>query len=159
MRFRLLVAAAVVCSASALAKADEIYTFTVAGTYSELDGTYSFSEPSILTADTTIAPSGLTSVSGAVPSLIYFDPTTTDCPFKVPNPQTSCVEVVDGNAGSTVQTFTTDLTSEGTFDQGYIDLTIGSAMTPEPANFVLLGTGMLGVAGVMRRRLTKDPAF
>ena len=44
------------------------------------------------------------------------------------------------------------------FGPGFVDVglhaTDATSVTPEPSSFVLLGTGLLGAAGILRKRFT-----
>jgi hypothetical protein len=48
----------------------------------------------------------------------------------------------------------TDPTASSGTDPAYFGTSFEFSATPEPGSFVLLGTGLLGVAGVLRRRLS-----
>jgi hypothetical protein len=57
--------------------------------------------------------------------------------------------------GTTVTGLTND--NLGTLRQGAVlSVTTPAAQTPEPGGFVLLGSGLLGFAGVIRRKLTSS---
>ena len=38
---------------------------------------------------------------------------------------------------------------------GFVEGTTGQGTTPEPSSLILMGTGLLGLAGVVRRKLTR----
>ena len=73
----------------------------------------------------------------------------------------------DGDSGLWLGTFDVDFTfygypngypgTLGPYPEMYMDLTFGAQVndTPEPGSLILLGTGLLGMAGMLRRKLRR----
>ncbi len=164
---RTLLLTALVVLSSRIVHADELYTLTINLTVSTAafeDGTYTFQEPSLLTSPTTIT-TGITNTGHDVQDIII-DPTGGSCPFVSltvdPLLYMGCEEVdfPTGMFGGLLSTL--PFTKEGTYIEdlsathlGNITLTITPvASTPEPSTITLLGSGILCLAGLVRRRLS-----
>ena len=160
MRLKVLTVAAALLSASLAARADDIYTFTfdLPGTYG-IQGSYTFDEPSLVTTAGYLSLSDLTSYSGAAISSFYLDPDYFTCPYFISPGAASCFEVQP--IGGFLNSFagTAVLNAPGTYDETasalYVTITGPNSLpapTPEPSGIVLLGTGLLGVVGMIKRR-------
>lgn len=164
MRLSLFAAAAALLSASLAAHADILTTFTVTGTFpdSTLAGT--------ITIDTTTGSATAIDVSLSSPEATTFTTISSQVPAYGGANEYE-INTIAGNeelqlllnsasligytGGSlTTPPYDSDLEVNGQF---YEDLTSGqvtvpTSVTPEPSSIALLGTGLLGVAGVVRKR-------
>ena len=152
-----------------VARADT-YTFSISPTTTPGDTYINYSESGVLTTENVGNPYSVlvTGISG--PNIIALVPPSTD-PWDIGNDNLlypgipSCfdtggisfTEKIDGVV-DTVNLFgigyTDDGINLGNGHYGGVDLTM--APTPEPSGIALLGTGLLGVAGVVRKRNSRS---
>ena len=156
MRLNLFVTAAAVLAASLVARADTYqYQFVADASDGPFAGTVVFDEPSILSSNTTIDSSSFVSSTNSNITSLFLDPTGSTCP-NGDRGGVSCLEEYITN-GSGFNGYNPSFTMVGQHVSvgGGETLTITDttpATVPEPSGFALLGTGVLGVAGMVRKR-------
>ncbi len=186
MRFKLLVAAAALLSASLAAHADTAnFDFTYSSTSGDVAGETATGDGSFLVSytpgsrtgtlsafsfmdtidssvgDSTFLYTGLGAVSSSSIVLtlggdIARATITTDRVFGT-DAGFGSVDFTLQDIGGTIDdstsagTLAPDSLAGNTTGGGTVTL-VGTAVTPEPSSFFLLGTGLLGLAGVMKRR-------
>lgn len=164
MRLRTFALGLALVASTLVARADEQYTVSFS-TYGD-SGTYTFLEPSILSSPFTISAADLSSSvqSGDVLAEINLNPTDSSGATCFFSGYGACINLSfsppggSGLAGVN-EAFTAALTSPGSYTSPDNEVTVSIepyvAATPEPGSLALLGTAVLGMSGVLRKRLAR----
>lgn len=158
MRLRFALAAAAMLSASLAAHADSVtYTFTLPSGMGVYSGVASFTEPSIQTTAFDVLGADISSTTSVAITEIFINPTGSTCGGEtVSGDNCYTFDFADGSYGYASLTAQPLSLGDYTTTAGYADITLDItsdvAPTPEPSGIALLGTGLLGVAGMVRRR-------
>ena len=167
-RSSLVAAAAVLAAATLQARGDELYTITTpymspGALYA---GTYTVLEPTFLTQYTVIPAADLTTSSGSPLFDLEIDPDGDSCfgviqePSRFPSCTATEFAGPNGQIASVYNAlYNAPLTSDATYlpspNFGAQSLNISyvtpTTPTPEPFGIVLLGTGLLALATVLRK--------
>ncbi len=171
MRLPLLASAAILLVSSLAARADILYTVT--DTTGNFPGTYTLTVPSFITTTGAyeFKYTDLKSYTNSNIFALYINFVQSWCPGSYGTIAGYCIDVAGGQNTYPYTLISNDfsetgktLTSYGTYNDfnGGLTITIAPsgttpvvAQTPEPSSIALLATGVLGVCGIMRRRVTE----
>jgi len=154
MRCYIAIAALFAAEIAALpnAHADILYSFSSATP----NMSWSFTEPTFITTDTTVAAASLTSVDPPAGCSIFDvsigGPATVN--FSV---GTNFAALCNGNSGTGVGFNDGPINHLGTYSPNNPDihatLVVSSTTVPEPSSLILVATGALGLLGPVRRKV------
>ena len=154
MRKTLIILFLTLCSLAA--HADYLYTVTVTGFGTPT--AFSFTEPTISASG--YVNSGFTQISGAVVTEFGWTSVAGDpCPLTAWHPSFpgyACAgETIEGLTGSLAGGFDPgSFLAIGTYAGTFMTVDI-SPTVPEPSSMMLLGSGLAGLFGVIRRRFNR----
>ncbi len=153
MRLAVPMFAAAVLAVSTLAAHADTFQYTIVGEATPFVYTVVFDEPTLLQGDTTI--SSFISSSPSVIS-VEINPTSDVC-ADTSGDSPACVEFTLSDGQINVF-YGTPLDTPGTFMSGSTDEVVitdlgpSTSPVPEPSTLTLFGTGLIGVAGTLRRK-------
>jgi hypothetical protein len=138
-----LLATLAILLASTLAAHADTFSYDLNDTSSLLGPiSFTYTSPVLISTLTDIIPTTCT-FEGEACTYVVFDPAHLYMR----------INGIDGNS-SAYEGY--DLFSVGVHDDGFLTMIVtdNAVATPEPSSFVLLGTGILGLAGATRRKLS-----